>query len=148
MTFEESVQMRLLDPGVFNEYVKNDARHTFRLWQKFAPEIDRQGLRQVYELEKAIVPVVIAMEERGMLLDIANLGAMADRVNVEIARISKEVFDHAGCRFDLNSQAKVAAILYDKLGVPSGKQTNSGQRSVDKETLEDVRGYHPAVDAI
>jgi len=42
----------------------------------------------------------------------------------------------------------VAAILYDKLGVPLPKTTDSGQRSVDKEALEDVRGYHPAVDAV
>jgi DNA polymerase-1 len=42
----------------------------------------------------------------------------------------------------------VATILYDKLNVPCNKTTDKGQRSVDKNVLEEVRGYHPAVDAL
>lgn len=49
---------------------------------------------------------------------------------------------------DLNSPAKVAAILFDKLGVPQNKSTQGGKQSVDRQALNDVRGYHPAVDAL
>ncbi|MGH9801150.1 MAG: hypothetical protein ACRD82_12365, partial [Blastocatellia bacterium] len=34
LSFEEADKSRLLDPEVFNEYAKNDARFTFRLWPK------------------------------------------------------------------------------------------------------------------
>ena len=69
-------------------------------------------------------------------------------VQTEAASIKAEIYESAGCRFDLHSPQKVAAILFDKLGVPSRKETNGGQRSVDREALEDVRGHHPAVDAV
>lgn len=147
-TFEEADRMRLLDPEIFHEYARNDARYTFRLWRKFEPEIDRQGLRQVYEMEKAVVYVVMGMESAGMKIDLARMSEMRQTVQAETDSIEAEIYESAGCRFDLHSPQKVAAILFDKLGVPSRKETNGGQRSVDREALEDVRGYHPAVDAI
>jgi DNA polymerase I-like protein with 3'-5' exonuclease and polymerase domains len=147
-TFEEADRMRLLDPEVFNEYARNDARYTFRLWPQFQREMERQRLMDVYRLEKAVLPVVMAMEAAGMKLDLAQMGEMRQTVQIEADAIEAEVYDHAGCRFDLHSPQKVGAILFDKLGVPSKKETNGGQRSTDREALEDVRGYHPAVDAI
>jgi len=148
MTFEDADRARLLDPGVFEEYAKNDARYTYRLWPQFRREMERQRLTAVYELEKAVLPVVMAMEETGMRLDLAQMGEMRQTVQTEADAIEAEVYDHAGCRFDLHSPQKVGAILFDKLSVPANKETNGGKRSVDREALEDVRGYHPAVDAI
>jgi len=148
LTFEEVDRMRLLDPRVFQEYAQNDARYAYRLWPKFRRGMERQGLLNVYELEKAVTPVVIAMEEAGMKLDLAQMGEMRRAIQAEADAIEAEIYDYAGCRFDLHSPQKVAAVLFDKLGVPSVKETSGGQRSVDREALEDVRGYHPAVDAI
>src|SRR5262249_10506906 len=133
---------------IFEEYAKNDARYTYRLWPKFKQEMDRQGLTAVYELEKSVLPVVMAMEDAGMKLDLAQMVDMRRAVQTEADAIETEVYEQAGCRFDLHSPRSVGAILFDKLGVPSNKETKGGQRSVDRESLEDVRGYHPSVDAI
>lgn len=148
MSFEEANKARLLDPEIFNEYAKNDVRITYQLWPKLKQEMEQQELMPVYDLEKRVVPVVMAMEGAGMKLDIPMLATLAELVAAEIERIQAEVYGYAGCQFELNSPAKVGAILFDKLGVPNGKTTGKGQRSVDKETLEDVRGLHPAVDAL
>lgn len=148
LTFAEADRARLLDPEIFHEYARNDARYTWRLWQKFEPELNRQGLRQVYELEKQVVPVVLVMEAAGMKLDLERMAEMNAVVQAEAETIKAEIYENAGCQFDLHSPQKVAAILFDKLGVPSRKETNGGQRSVDREALEDVRGHHPAVDGI
>lgn len=148
VTFEEADRARLLNPEIFHEYARNDARYTWQLWHKFQPELDRQGLQQVYELEKRVVPAVLAMEATGMKLDLDRMAEMNAVVRAEAETIKAEIYESAGCRFDLHSPQKVAAILFDKLGVPSRKETNGGQRSVDREALEDVRGHHPAVDAL
>lgn len=148
LTFEEADRMRLLDPPVFEEYARNDSRYTFQLWQKFEPQIDAEGLRQVYELEKSLMPVVRQMEAAGMKINLGQLHEMKRLVEDEYNRTQEEIYQHAGCKFDLNSPAKTAAILFDKLGVPQNKNTQGGKRSVDRQALKDVRGYHPAVDAI
>lgn len=148
VTFEQADQERLFDPEIFNEYARNDSRYTFRLWPKFRREMERQGLGAVYALEKSVVPVVMAMEDAGMKLDLARMSEVREVVQVEASAIEQEIYEYAGCKFDLHSPQKVAAILFDKLGVPSIKETLAGQRSVDKEALEDVRGHHPAVDGL
>ncbi|MBK6799453.1 MAG: hypothetical protein IPG76_22450 [Acidobacteria bacterium] len=92
-------------------------------------------MTQVYELEKKIVPAVLAMEDAGIRIDLDRMAEMRAAVQEEADRIEAEIYDYAGSRFDLHSPAKVAAILYDKLSVPSQKKTNGGQRSVDREAL-------------
>ncbi|MCA1626347.1 MAG: hypothetical protein LC742_00035 [Acidobacteria bacterium] len=142
MTFAEADRMKLLDPEVFAEYARNDARYTYRLWQLFKPELERQGLMPVYEIEKRIIPVVRAMESAGMKLDAGVLETLRADVAAEQTRLKAEVFEHAGCEFDLNAPQKVAAILYDKLGLKCTKKTDNGQRSVDVEALKELA--HPA----
>ncbi len=141
MTFAEADRMKLLDPEVFAEYARNDARYTYRLWQLFKPELERQGLMTVYELEKSIIPVVRAMESAGMKLDAGLLETLSADVAAEQVRLKAEVYELAGCAFDLNAPAKVAAILYDKLGLKCQKKTDNGQRSVDVEALKELA--HP-----
>lgn len=148
MSFEEADKMRLLDPEVFSEYACNDARYTFQVWQKLEPEIDKQNLRQVYELEKTLVPIVMDMENKGILLDVQMLSVLGEMVNQEIKETKQQIYDYAGCTFDINSPQKTAIILYDKLGLSCKNTTSEGHRSVSKEILEEIRGYHPIVDSL
>jgi DNA polymerase I-like protein with 3'-5' exonuclease and polymerase domains len=141
ITFDEADRMRLLDPEVFAEYARNDARYTFQLWEKFRTELDEQGLKEVYEMEKAILPVVMAMEERGMKLDIKSLATIEREVKAESARLKTEIFELAGVEFELNKPRAVAAILYDKLNLKCPKETKTGARSVDIESLKEIA--HP-----
>jgi DNA polymerase-1 len=109
--------------------------------------MERQVLTAVYDLEKAVLPAVMGMEAAGMKLDLAQMEEMRRAVRTEADTIEAEIYEHAGCRFKLHSPQAVGDILFTKLGVPSNKETKGGQRSVAADALEDVRGYHPAVDA-
>jgi DNA polymerase-1 len=141
LTFDEADKMRLLDPEVFAEYARNDARYTFRLWEKFRKELDTQGMRSVYEMEKRLLPVVMAMETRGMKLDIQSLSKIERKVKTDSARLKTEIFELAGVEFELSKPRAVAAILFDKLGLKCPKETPGGARSVDIESLKEIA--HP-----
>jgi DNA polymerase-1 len=62
-----------LDPASIVDYAAADADHTLRLWtEHLAPAMDRLGVRKLYdEVEKPLVPVLAAMEARGIYLDAA-----------------------------------------------------------------------------
>jgi DNA polymerase I-like protein with 3'-5' exonuclease and polymerase domains len=141
MTFAEADRMKLLDPEIFSEYARNDALYTFRLWEVFKPELERQGLMPVYEREKRLIPLVRAMESAGMKIDAGLLDTMRVDVAAETSRLKAEVFELAGCEFDLRSTTKVAAILYDKIGLKCPKKTDKGRQSVDVEALKELA--HP-----
>jgi DNA polymerase I len=137
----------MLDPELFNEYARNDVRYTYRLWQQFSLELDRQGLTTVYNLEKTLVGVVLAMERAGLKVDLPLIGQLHEETKADATRLQTQVFELAGCEFDIGSTRKTAAILYDKLGLKCTKKTANGQRSVDHETLESIRGSHPVIEA-
>lgn len=141
VTFDEADKMRLLDPEVFAEYARNDARYTFRLWEKFRIEIGRQELTEVYQMEKRLLPVVMNMETRGMKIDTDSLSAIEREVKAESARLKTEIFDLAGMEFELNKPLSVGTVLFDKLGLKCPKQTAKGARSVDSESLKEIA--HP-----
>ncbi|MEJ7863200.1 MAG: DNA polymerase, partial [Pyrinomonadaceae bacterium] len=141
LTFDEADKMRLLDPEVFAEYARNDARYTFRLWDKFQTEIDNQELRTVYEMEKQLLPVVMRMENRGMKIDVPALATIEREVKAESARLKSEIFELAGMEFELNKPLSVGTVLFDKLGLKCPKTTTKGARSVDVESLKEIA--HP-----
>ncbi len=141
VTFDEADKMRLLDPEVFAEYARNDARYTFRLWEKFRTELETQQLTEVYEMEKQLLPVVMNMERRGMKIDTDSLAAISMEVKAESARLKTEIFDLAGMEFELNKPLVVGTVLFDKLGLKCPKQTAKGARSVDSESLKEIA--HP-----
>ncbi len=141
VTFDEADKMRLLDPEVFAEYARNDARYTFRLWDKFQTELDKDELRTVYEMEKQLLPVVMRMEEIGMKLDIKSLATIEREVKAESERLKTEIFELAGMEFELSKPLSVGTVLYDKLGLKCPKTTGKGARSVDVESLKEIA--HP-----
>ncbi len=141
ITFDEADKMRLLDPEVFAEYARNDARYTFRLWEKFRTELEAQQLTEVYEMEKQLLPVVMNMERRGMKIDTDSLAAISLEVKAESARLKTEIFEIAGMEFELNKPRSVGVVLFDKLGLKCPKETAKGARSVDSESLKEIA--HP-----
>jgi DNA polymerase-1 len=141
ITFDEADKMRLLDPEVFDEYARNDARYTFRLWEQFRTEIDEQELTEVYEMEKQLLPVVMNMETKGMKIDTESLATIEREVKAESERLKTEIFDLAGMEFELNKPLSVGTVLFDKLGLKCPKQTAKGARSVDSESLKEIA--HP-----
>lgn len=146
LTFAEADKSRLLDPEVFAEYARNDARFTFRLWGKFQPLLAEEGLNHVYEMEKQLLPIVMAMEQRGMKIDTDSLTAIEREVKGESERLKAEIFEMAGVEFDLNKPLSVGTILFDKLGLKCPKKTKKGARSVDGESLAEIP--HPIAEKI
>lgn len=143
MTFDEASRKAILDPEVFNEYARNDALYTRKLWPIFQEQLVNQGLMQVYDLEKRLIPVVISMEEMGMKIDLPMLEVLRREIMTEIEKLREEIYRLAGCEFDLNSPRKVAAILFDKLNLRCDKRTKNGHHSTDKNSLKSLCGYHP-----
>ena len=144
-TFEEVNRWRLLDPPAFENYAKNDARFTFQLWQIFKPLLDEQELTEVYNLEKQLVSVVRSMEKQGMQLDVPALKELNRFIKSESERLTAAVTSAAGMEFDLHSPQKTAVILYDKLGLTCPKETATGNRSVDADSLKELEGSHPVI---
>jgi DNA polymerase-1 len=111
--------------------------------------IDRANLGALLEdVEMPLSSVLARMQANGVALDVAYLEEMASGVRERMVALRDEIYREAEEEFNLNSPPQLRAILYDKLGLSSGKKTPKGQRSTDASVLEKLRGANPIVEAL
>jgi DNA polymerase-1 len=103
------------------------------------------ALAQVYaEIELPLTPVLLKMEETGILLDVDYLTGMSAELGREIDQLEEDIYLQAGERFNLNSPQQLGVILFEKLGLPVLKRTQKTRSySTGAETLEELaaRGH-------
>ncbi len=111
--------------------------------------LDAAGLSDLlHDVELPLSSVLARMQARGIALDVAYLNEMASGVRDEMDTLRGEIYGHAGEEFNLNSPPQLRVILYERLGLTSGKKTPKGELSTDASVLEKLRGDHPIVDAL
>jgi DNA polymerase-1 len=120
------------------EYAGEDADITFRLHEKLAPEIHTQRVVRVYEeCERALVPVLVEMEARGITVSRETLAGLSREFSRDAAVLEAEIHALAGQKFLLSSPKQLGEVLYDAMGIAGGKKSaKSGAYTTDAETLE------------
>ena len=120
-------------------YAAEDADITLRLWRVLRPRLVAAGLVSVYErLERPLVPVLTAMERRGVAVDRQILSRLSGEFAQKAAGIEAEIHELAGERFNIGSPKQLGEILFGRLGLPGGTKTRTGQWSTSAQVLEDL----------
>ena len=121
------------------------------IW-RLAPRL-REKLREANQeqlfasLERPLIPILAAMEDRGILVDAAKLEALAGELEQVMGQKAATIFDLAKEEFNIQSPKQLASILFDKLGLPVVKKTKSGP-STDSSVLEELVVAHPIVEQV
>jgi len=116
------------------EYACEDADVTWQLYEVLNKELDEVEARRLFEdVEMQLVPVLTAMERRGITLDTDLIEEMSSGLAKDIAEAEAEVRDLAGePGLNLNSPKALGAVLFEKLriqdeaGVKRPKRTKTG----------------------
>ncbi len=95
------------------------------------------GEKIVQGLELPLVPVLLRMEQKGIRIDTELLRIQSLELAEEIASLEKEIHDLAGQSFNVGSPKQMGVILFEKLGLPTGKKTKTGY-STDTDVLEQL----------
>ncbi|MEK7515262.1 MAG: DNA polymerase I [Patescibacteria group bacterium] len=100
-------------------------------------------------LEAPLIPVLEAMEERGILVDKKVVEALRKKSQKERDALSRDIFTLAGEEFNINSSQQMAKILYEKLALGGKiKKTSTGRASTAAGELEKLVGSHPIIEKI
>jgi uracil-DNA glycosylase family 4 len=147
---EVADQKRVID------YSSKDSDATLRVFHSLNPRIDEMDLRQAYEIDKAIVPIISRMQSNGILIDkdyFSDLGK-----EFEIAKREKKDLLQAlvGYRLNPASSKQVGELLYRKLQLKAPKKTKKGDdESTEEKALQmltikyaDDERVKPIVEAI
>ncbi len=121
-------------------YAAEDADVTLKLHRHLWSELEKiPALRELYEtVEQPLVPVLLAMEETGVLIDRKMLKKQSGELAEKMLELEKRAHDLAGGPFNLSSPKQLQEILFDKLGLPVIRKTPTGQPSTAEDVLQDL----------
>ena len=133
-------------------YSCEDADFTLRLVDHFLPQLEQNGLRELYDTVEAPLILVLAdMEQNGVLIDVTFLEQLSRELHRDLKTITKKIYKLAGAEFNINSPAQVKEVLFEQLQLsPKGlKKTTMGSGiSTAADELDKLVNAHPVVPAI
>jgi len=115
------------------------------LYEPLSKEIKQTEMEMLLnEIEIPLARVLSEMEQIGFKLDTEGISRMHENLNERTAELEQEIYELAGETFNIKSPAQLGVILFEKLGLKSGKKTKSGY-STTAEILEKLRDDHPII---
>ncbi|MBT2144419.1 MULTISPECIES: DNA polymerase I [unclassified Rhodanobacter] len=125
-------------------YAAEDSDITLRLHLALWPKLESvPALRRVYEdIEIPLMPVLAAMEQRGVLIDGDELRRQSQQLGKRMLELQQQSYALAGREFNLDSPKQLQAVLFDELGLQAKLKTPTGQPSTNEEALEAIADSH------
>jgi DNA polymerase I len=122
------------------DYAGERADLALQLADRLAPLLVTDHLDSLYrDLERPLIPVLVAMERAGVRIDANALGGQSQHVDRELATRSAQIFELAGESFNINSPKQLSEILFEKLKLPALKRTGKTRTaSTAVEVLEEL----------
>ncbi|MDQ2986719.1 MAG: DNA polymerase I [Armatimonadota bacterium] len=122
-----------------------------RLVEPMTERLRAEGQHSVYDdIEMTLVPILAEMENLGIGVDCARLREFSKSLTVQIGQLEQRIHGAAGEEFNIGSPQQLGKILYEKLGLQSGKKTKTGfatgvevlqQLAPENEVVRDVLAW-------
>jgi len=94
-----------------------------------------------------LIPVLVAMERNGILLDTNLLREMSLELSQQLVKLEKEIYSSVGHQFNINSPQQLGKVLFEELRLPQSRKTKSGY-STEASVMEALRGVHPVIELV
>ncbi len=124
------------------------AKFIYETYAKLNEELEHGEMKNLYyDIEHPLAFVLGDMEYNGVYVNKETLIEMGEEFKIKIELISKDIYNLAGCEFNISSPKQLGEILFEKMGLPHGKKNTNGY-STSMEVLTKLRGKHIIIDKI
>lgn len=111
-------------------------------------ELEEKNLVKLYQdVELPLVGVLFDMENQGFSVDVDVLNDLNKKFSAELDGLLSEIMELAGKPFNVNSTQQLASVLFEDLGLKTGKKTKRGY-STNVDVLNSIKNQHPIVPLI
>lgn len=142
--YEQHCERKLPDLASASDYLRAHVELEDCLTEKVKAQAGDKVLR---EFDLPLVPVLAAMEVRGVKIDFEELKRQSTDLNRDIQRLEKEIHKVADTEFNIGSPKQLGQVLFERLKLPPSKKTKTGF-STDSDVLEGLRDLHPVAGLI
>jgi DNA polymerase I len=109
--------------------------------------VEKNQSHLLYEVELPLAFVLGDMEFQGIHANVATLNDLGETLKSRIDILETTIQEMAGMSFNIASPKQLGDVLFDHLGLPSGKKTKTGY-STNVDVLEKLKKHHPIIDHI
>ena len=114
------------------------------LYEEYKKSLEESGCMRLYEeIEKPLVKVLYDMETEGVTVSSDELEKLGKKYSAIIAELTAEIHADCGCEFNINSPSQLGEVLFEKLGLKSGKRGRNGKYSTNADILEKLAEENP-----
>jgi DNA polymerase-1 len=121
-------------------YASEDADVALQLHDALWPRlVASPALERLYtEVETPLSTVLLRMERAGVLIDAPMLKQQSKELAQKLNEIEQRVQVVAGTRFNLGSPKQLQEVLFEHMGLPVLRKTQTGQASTAEDVLEEL----------
>ena len=132
-------------------YASEDAWMTFMLYKALNKMFNLSSLDHLKEeakdVEYPFINTLIAMEQRGIKLNIERLNNLQNTLSEQVKELTTEIYRVSGSEFNIKSTQQLGAILFGELGLKGGKKTKTGY-STNEAVLQSLKDEHEVIPKI
>ncbi len=140
---KDQLSMRDVPVAKVSPYACEDADVTFRLKPVLDGMLAKDGLTDMAGgMEFPLLPVLVAMEVRGVKVDLDELARLSTALSADIKRLQSGIHELAGREFNIGSPAQIGTILFEELGLPVLEKTGTGKPSTRESVLQQLATEH------
>ena len=135
--------------NVLAENACKKAKYIYDTYESTMNEIDKNDAKYLFEeIEMPLCKVLADMEITGIKTDTKYLEKMGTEIKERIDNLSKEIYELAGCEFNIASPKQLADVLFVQMGLPYPKRVKDGSYSTSKDILDKIAPYSPIIEKI
>ena len=124
------------------------ARFIYETKEFFQNKIKEENIEYLYnEIEFPLAKVLADMEYEGVKVDKTVLREMGEDIKIKLELLTKDIYNNAGCEFNISSPSQLSEVLFEKLNLPHKKKTASGY-STAIDVLNKIKDKHPIINQI
>ncbi|MBO5096132.1 MAG: DNA polymerase I [Bacilli bacterium] len=146
--YGKGTKLQIPDLEVQAKNIVSKAKFIFDTKDLFIEKINNENMSELFnEIEMPLSTVLGDMEYDGVYVDKNILNELKDEFLIKLELISKDIYNMAGCEFNISSPSQLGDILFEKLGLPHGKKGKTGY-STAVDVLNKLKGKHPIIELI
>ena len=142
---------RPIDVGLdkLKEIIGTKVKFIYESKNDLISKIEEFGEVELFNnIEMPLVRVLADMELTGIKVDKDYLEEVKVELENSMSTLEKEIYDLAGCEFNIMSPQQLADILFVKLAIPYPKRVKNNKYSTSKDILDKIRFVNPIVDKV
>lgn len=114
-------------------YAGEDTYWETQVYHKYKGMLDEDAWKIMRKIELPLIPILADAKIRGVLIDVPLLQELHEKCESQLIKVRENIFDEAGCVFNLNSPKQKQQVFFERLRLPIIGTTRTGSPSTDSK---------------